>query len=98
MKVRALKKYYYDKREYEAGEEFEIDDRQYTDINILIALGTIEKTDQPQSVKSLTTTYETRTIEAEKSEPGPMTTESAGALTGGQRRRYMRRDMTPEKT
>lgn len=42
MKVKALKKYYYDKREILPGETFEMDDRQAGEARILATIGTLE--------------------------------------------------------
>ncbi len=43
MRVKALKYYYADKQEHHPGEEFEMDDRQSAEVNLLCAIGTLEK-------------------------------------------------------
>lgn len=96
MRVKAKEKIYYARREYQAGEEFDMDDRESVDINILCVTGKIEKvqTDTPKPTQA--PKYETRTVqpeppaaEPEQKPPQVMGTENT-PLT---RRYYRRRDM-----
>lgn len=103
MRVKAPKYYYVDKQEHHPGEEFEMDDRQSSEINLLCAIGTLEKVssgaEKPQLRPQV---LQTRSLQSEEEQPKPavpMTTENTGdALASDRRRYYRRRDMTPEKT
>jgi hypothetical protein len=104
MQVKAIQKVYYAGRDRNPGEVFEMDDRQYTDINILCVLGKIEKV--ATATAKPTRTYQTADLSAQKEPQEPvekpketgvpkvMTTES-GLPTG--RRYYRRRDMKAEE-
>jgi hypothetical protein len=100
MRVKALQKFYYNRRDILPGESFDMDDRESGEARILSVLGKIEiLPTQPAKL-------ETRALVAEEPpaapEPppveqpvaAPMTTQSADALTG--RRVYRRRDMRAE--
>lgn len=99
MRVKALQSMYYGKRMRAVDEEYDMDDREGSEANILAALGKIEilkpklearvmKAEAPQPVQQ---------AEEPKSTPvQPMGTESADALTGN-RRVYRRRDLKAER-
>jgi len=86
MRVKALKDYYYDRRQYITGDIIEVDDRQEVEVNILVTLGTLEKLpEEPKRVKPAQI-FETRDLKAEESkkeEERP-------------RQRYRRRDLRAE--
>jgi len=88
MRVRALKYYYHDKTEHQVGDEFEMDDRQMNEVNILCVIGTLEKIAPAQKP---TTTLIARVMEPvvaqKEEEPETATT----------RKYYRRRDMRAEK-
>ena len=94
MRVKALKYYYHDKQEHHPGEEFEMDDRMESEVNILCCIGTLEKVvGAPQPA------IQTRVMEAEpeqKEEPEE-TTEEPEADGTKRKRFYRRRDLTAEK-
>lgn len=104
MKVKALKKTYYNRRDVLPGETYEMDDREEAQARALEAIGTIKilKGDQP---KQQQTRVQTRAMDAEpaKEEPpqstavGPMTTDSGLVPGEGTRRIYRRRDLKAEK-
>lgn len=102
MKVRALVKSYYNRRDVQAGEEYEMDDRERGEANILVALGKIEILEgvtmaKPIMRQQLMTRAEEPEQQAEEPTKlvGPMTTDSALVPPG--RRTYRRRDMKAEK-
>lgn len=96
MRVRAITKIYYSKREYQPGETYAMDDREEQEAKILHALGKIEILDLPIQPKVKAPEYKTRAVEPEKQQEGPMTTENTDALTPGRSPRYRRRDMRPQ--
>lgn len=110
MRVKAKQYMYYDRRGYQAGEEYDMDDREEATAKLLSTLGKIEilsiKADQskPQTQSAQPAqTYRTANLQSEdqhQSQPStkvdPMTTEG-DALTGPEKRTYRRRDMRPEK-
>lgn len=112
MRVKALKYYYADKQEHHPGEEFEMDDRQSAEINLLCTIGTLEKVSSGAEKPNLSSqTVQTRSLQSEEpqsEEPQqqsspvePMTTENTSGLVPtptDRKRYYRRRDMTPEKT
>jgi len=104
MRVKALVKTYYDRRDRMPGDVYEMDDREDLQIRLLCSLGTIEL------VKKEAPKYETKVMEPEpepaaaaepeqaSSEQAPMTSES-NALTplNNPSPRYRRRDMRARK-
>lgn len=108
MRVRAVTKMYYSRREYQPGDTYDMDDREESEAKILHALGKIEIIDLPGK----TPKYQTRALEPEQqqhqeqhqleqqqsaTEVSPMTTETAAPLTPpGPGPRYRRRDMRPQ--
>ena|SRR6185503_2282130 len=108
MRVRALKKTYYNKSDRMPGDIFEMDDRESVDVKVLTALGTIEvvkEEEQKPEVSVRQPLYQRTAIEPDpepsserKPEPSsdPMTTEG-NTLTDTPRRTYRRRDMRAEK-
>ncbi len=109
MKVRALEKMYYDKRDRMPGDVYDMDDRESSAINLLVAIKKIEiVADEPAPASAAAApTYTTKVMQPEQpvaqdktqSEmpPGPMTTDNTEGLTGGPRRIYRRRDMRSER-
>lgn len=105
MLVRAKQKMYYDRREHLPGETYEMDDREYVNINVLCLLGWIEKVTDDQTSKKPepAPAYKTAAI---KPEPAPVDIEDDEKEEGAQthqgrdatvRRYYRRRDMRPDK-
>ena len=97
MKVRAIERYYYSRREYQPGEIVDVDDREEGSINILCALGKLERvkdesSKRPENKPEVTKIEETikddyvsQAIKVEDEEDSP------------RRRTYRRRDMRAEK-
>jgi hypothetical protein len=103
MRVKALQHMYYDKKDRAVGEEYDMDDREYSEANILSALGKIEilkSTAIPKETVAVTPrTYQTAAMKSEEPEKAlaqPMTTESSESLVP-QRRQYRRRDLKAEE-
>jgi hypothetical protein len=106
MRVKALRYYYHDRIEHHPGEEFDMDDRNLSEVNILCAIGTLEKVAmvaQPQAAaaKPVTKVMEQEPEQASEQAPEQpvakvMTTEEEGSLTQP-KRYYRRRDMRSEK-
>lgn len=105
MRVKALTKIYYGRREYQAGETYDMDDREQGEANILATLGKIEVLKEDKRARPQR--YRTAEVKAEEAPPPaaepapttavqPMTTENADALAGG-KRRYLRRDLKAEQ-
>jgi hypothetical protein len=105
MRVRAIEKTYYNGQDRMPGDEFEMDDREAVDINILTVLGKIERINDPKAEDHRArapTTYQTT---AAQPEPKPRAKEDEteaggkeGETQGPERRRYYRRsDMRPEE-
>jgi hypothetical protein len=103
MKVRALKYYYYDKVGYDAGAIIEMDDRMSAQIDLLCALGVLEKVEgelpppppPKPALKPLAEPapeVETRDLAAE--DEGEPEYEGVGIE---RRRVYRRRDLRPQK-
>lgn len=100
MRVKALQKMYYNRRDVLPGEEYDMDDREAVTANLLHALGKIEILKPKvgaQIVPARTVQPVAAPVEEPKPAPAPMTTEGTGdALTGG-RRQYRRRDLKAEQ-
>jgi hypothetical protein len=91
MRVRALKYYYHDKTEHQVGDEFEMDDRQVSDINILCLIGTLEKIVGEAHAKPAPTPEPVaRAME-------PEVESTADEPETATRKYYRRRDMRAEK-
>lgn len=95
MRVRAIEKIYYDRKEYMPGETFDMDERAAVDINILCVLKKIEKVDDAASVTEVPS-YTTKVEEPEEEETTEETSTEDNP-NGTKRRVYRRRDMRPEK-
>jgi hypothetical protein len=98
MKVKALQKIYYAGQDRNPGDEFEMDDRESVNINILTVLGKIEQVAVAKAAPTALT-YQTRAIKAEqpeekKEEPNVMTVADFPSTS---RRVYRRRDMKSEE-
>ena len=111
MRVKALQKMYYNRRDMMPGEEYEMDDRESGEVNILVALGKIElvKEEPKEQPKPAAPAYRTKQMTAADSENPPsedppprtgpaqvMTTDNSG-LMGPEKRTYRRRDMKAER-
>jgi len=112
MEVKAIEKIYYGGKDRYPGEVFEMDDRQYVDINILLVTGKIEKVRsitedapkyrtkvmEPQPPKDTANLKEEPPPETSPTQQGPMTTEDNPLSSPSQSRRiYRRRDMRSER-
>ena len=100
INVRALQKMYYNKREYQPGEEYAMDNREESEIKILVALGKVEIVPKSQVMTTRAMQAEEPPAEVQKEEPQkpsaePMKTEG-NILTSSPSRRYRRRDMKAE--
>ena len=102
MRVKAKQYMYYQRREYHAGDEYDMDDREAQDAKLLQTLGKIEIIDIPKGEHPPPLKYRTAHVAAEQpqaEEPkstsvSPMTAEANPiADTGAPRRYYRRRDM-----
>lgn len=105
MRVKALKKTYYNRRDVLPGETYEMDDREEAQARALEAIGTIEilKGDQPkqpppQQLRTASLKPESATLGGAESssQVGPMTTSDSG-LVPSAKRFYRRRDLKAEK-
>ena len=95
MKVKALEKYYYSRREYQPGETIEMDDREAANVDILCKLGKLERVKKEEVKKP-------ETVVVPRREEGDYTAQSLQADEQAEdgdtsRRRYRRRDMRAEK-
>jgi hypothetical protein len=101
MRVKAIQRMYYDKKDRLPGEEYEMDDREYGEAKILAVLGKIEI--MPKETVAARRTYETAAVKAEDqpeekpAAPVAMTTDNSDALVSSPRRQYRRRDMKAER-
>lgn len=93
MKVKALQYMYYQRREYQAGDEYEMDDREEGEAKLLATLGKIEilKAEQNTDDKPF---YRTM---MEKPEATPKEVPQEEASKDDGRRTYKRRDMRSER-
>lgn len=106
MRVKALAKTYYNKQDRFPGDEYDVDERELTQLKALEACGIIQiLKEEPQKPRG----YRTAAVKPQDEPPPPwgeepkqdnpgqvMTTEGSG-LVSGPRRRYLRRDMKAEQ-
>lgn len=100
MRVRAKQYMYYQRREYHAGDEYDMDDREAQDAKLLATLGKIEIIDV-QKAAPAPPKYHTAVAKAEEPEDRPtavepMSTEDGPVDRPVPRRYYRRRDMKAE--
>ena len=96
MRVKALQKMYYNRREMLPGDEYDMDDREEQSARLLVTLGKIEMVNAPKSDVGRPVAMTAPKAE-EKPLPAPadpMTTEEVPFST---RRYYRRRDMKSEE-
>ena len=100
MRVKAIQKIYYDRRDRMPGDVYDMDDREMSEARTLAALGKIEilpsepvKRQEPPPKPVVATSSAPDTPEQPKIESKIMTTETSGDLVGQSRRYYRRRDM-----
>jgi hypothetical protein len=101
MRVKALQKFYYNRRDMLPGESFEMDDREVGEAKILATLGKIEILKQTmeaqpakQPQKQQQAAPETLPpLQEQRAAVGPMTTDSGMPM----RRQYRRRDLKAEE-
>lgn len=103
MRVKALQKFYYNRRDMLPGETFEMDDREAGEAKILSTLGKIEilkqtmeaqPAKQPQKQQQQAAPPETLpSLQEQRAAVGPMTTDSGMPM----RRQYRRRDLKAEE-
>jgi hypothetical protein len=94
MQVKALQYMYYDRREYQAGDTYEMDDREEATAKLLAVLGKIEIVKAAVTDVGTAPTYETAAVVAEE----PAAVDDTPAPESGERKRYYRRrDMRAEK-
>jgi hypothetical protein len=95
VKVKAPKGYYYDRRQYDVGDELDMPDTIEAQVNFLCAVDVLEKVEAaPQ--------YQTRAM---KAEPAPAAkvaapepaAEPEASSADGRKRFYRRRDVEAEK-
>jgi len=100
MRVKALQKFYYNRRDMLPGETFEMDDREHGEAKILATLGKIEivqqtmqaqPAKQPQKQELAPDTLPS--LQEQRAAVGPMTTDSGMPM----RRQYRRRDLKAEE-
>jgi hypothetical protein len=106
MRVKALQKIYYNRRDILPGETYDMDDREHGEAKILATLGKIEivEEEKPQAQAPLAPTRALAAEEPAREETppqtsgpvGPMTTDS-GLVPGARRNMYRRRDLKAEK-
>lgn len=100
MKVKAKEYMYYNRREYFAGDEYEMDDREEQAARLLALLGKIEIINIPKDEpKKAAPQYQATAVKAEEPKPAEaMKTEDApDLLPVGPRRYYRRRDLKAEE-
>jgi hypothetical protein len=102
MRVRAVQKIYYGRRDRHPGDTYDMDDREESEAKILAAIGKIEILGPEAKKPAPAVEYRTAALEPEPApaaaEAKPMTTtEDDEALTSGTKRYYRRRDMRAEK-
>lgn len=101
MRVKALQKFYYNRRDMLPGESFEMDDREAGEAKILATLGKIEILKQTMEAQPAKQPQKQEQAAPETLPPfqeqraavGPLTTDSGMPM----RRQYRRRDLKAEE-
>lgn len=102
MRVKALKKMYYARREYQTGETYAMDDREEQEARTLALLGHIEilpAVVEKERASSLS--YQTAAVTPEADKPAEpvaqIEAQEEPPKRAAPKREYKRRDMRPQK-
>jgi hypothetical protein len=90
-RVTAVRKVFYDRREYSPGESFDCDDEMHA--RILDTLGDVKINDDPMPSPAPIAPSSSQPAEPPKADAGFMSTDDAEPVTAPKRKRYQRRDM-----
>ena len=112
MRVKAIESMYYNRRQYKPGEEYEMDDREAQEANLLVLLGKIElvKKDATKAAATkaaktewpipIAPQHHTTAVEPEPKPPAEEGTPAEGEEGGEEekvrRKYYRRRDLRAE--
>jgi hypothetical protein len=102
MRVRAIEKIYYGGRDRRPGDEYEMDDREDVQINVLCLLGKIERTKSADPPKRPREEERPQKPSEPEKPPEPEKSTATSPMTTGSGlsenpRRYKRRDMRAER-